>query len=282
MYQLKVKNNNGDILQLTNNSNYEIIDIDGLNPPKVTINASVNTTTDGSKVNSVRVESRNIVIYIAIRGNAEKNRLVLYDYFPNKKEVTLYYANSSRNVYIKGIVENIDCKLFTNQQIAQISIICADPYFKNINNLTTTFSDVMPMFEFPFSIEETGKEFSVIVHNIRKNIFNQGNFETGINIKLFATGTVVKPIIYDVLQKTYIKLNFTMQPSDTIIIDTTPRNKSIELVRSGITSNILGNMSMDSTFFTLKAGDNVFSYDCESGSDNLQITFTTPILYSGV
>ena len=41
-------------------------------------------------------------------------------------------------------------------------------------------------------------------------------------------------------------------------------------------------MAQDSTWFKLEAGDNVFTYDADSGNSNLQITFTTAILYSGV
>ena len=41
-------------------------------------------------------------------------------------------------------------------------------------------------------------------------------------------------------------------------------------------------MLPDSKWFTLEAGDNIFTYDAESGNSGLQLTFSTPILYSGV
>ena len=44
----------------------------------------------------------------------------------------------------------------------------------------------------------------------------------------------------------------------------------------------MGYMTQDSTWFKIEAGDNVFTYDADSGNSNLQITFTTSILYSGV
>lgn len=282
MFTLKVENDRGDILNLTGNSNYIVYKIEGLNPPQANINASENTTTDGSSINSVRVESRNIVIYTTIEGDIEANRIQLYKYFPVKKTVTLYFTNGSRNVRISGVVELIECDLFTEKQIAQISIICPKPYFRAVEELVTNFSDVLSTFTFPFSIPKSGVEISSITTNVRKSIINTGDIETGAVITLFATGTVVNPVIYDVLKRTQLKLNYTMQISDTIVINTNVHEKSITLVRNGVATNILGHMALNSDWLTLEAGDNVFTYDCDSGNNNLQITFTTAVLYSGV
>lgn len=282
MYSLKVENDRGNTLELTNNPNYTVYKIEGLNPPQATINSSVNTTTDGSSINSVRLENRNIVIYVAIEGSVEANRINLYKYFPVKKTVKLYFNNDSRSVYIEGTVELIECNLFTSKQVAQISLICPKPYFKDVSNLITMFSDVSKMFEFPFSIAKTGVEISAISTNQRRSIVNVGDVETGVIIKLFAIGTVVNPVIYDVLKRTYLKFNFTMSASDTLLINTNVGEKSIELIRDGVSYNAMGYMVQDSSWFTLEAGDNVFTYDADSGNSNLQLTFTTAILYSGV
>ena len=282
MYSLKVENHIGEALELTGNPDYTVYKIDGLNPPQATINTSVNTTTDGSSINSVRLENRNIVIYMTIEGDVEANRINLYKYFPVKKMVRLYFSNSSRDVYIDGTVELIECDLFTNKQVAQISIICPKVYFKAVDELITVFSDISALFEFPFSISKTGIEFSAVTANIRKSIVNTGDVDTGIIINLFARGTVVNPVIYDVSKRTHIRLNFTMQAGDTIVINTNVREKAIELIRHGVNSNAMGYMVQSSTWFVLEAGDNIFAYDAESGTNNLQLTFTTAVLYSGV
>ena len=282
MYSLKVENDRGNTLELTNNPKYTVFKIEGLTPPKAIINSSVNTTTDGSSINSVRLENRNIVIYTTIEGDVEENRSNLYKYFPVKKQVKLYFDNGTRRIYIGGTVELIECDLFTNKQVAQISIICPRPYFKAVHDLVTIFSDVSPLFNFPFAISKTGVEFSAITVNQRKSIVNTGEASTGVIIKLFATGTVVNPVIYDVLKRTNIKLNFTMLPSDTIVINTNVGEKSIELIRDGLTYNALGYMAQNSTWFIIESGDNVFTYDADGGNSNLQLTFTTSVLYSGV
>ena len=282
MYSLKVENDKGNTLELTNNPKYTVFKIEGLNPPQATINSSVNTTTDGSSINSVRLENRNIVIYATIEGDVEANRINLYKHFPVKKQVKLYFNNGTRKVYIEGVVELIECDLFSNKQVAQVSIICPKPYFKDVNDLITMFSDVSKLFSFPFSISNAGMELSAISLNQRRSIINTGDAETGVIIKLFATGTVENPVIYDVLKRTHLRINFTMLPSDTIVINTNVGEKSIELIRDGVSQNALGYMEQDSTWFVIEAGDNVFTYDADSGNSNLQITFSTSVLYSGV
>ena len=282
MFKLVAENSRGESLVLTNNPNYIVYKIDGLTPPQATINSSVNTTTDGSTINSSRLENRNIVIYMTIEGDIEANRINLYKYFPVKKDVTLYFTNGTRDVNICGRVELIECDLFAQKQTAQISIICAKPYFKAVNDLVHSFGSISNLFEFPFSIPAEGIEFSSITSAVRKSIINSGDVDTGIIIKLFATGTVVNPTIYNVFKKTSLKLNLTMLPSDTVVINTNVGEKAIELIRDGVTTNALGYMARNSTWFILESGDNVFTYECDSGTADLQITFTTSLLYSGV
>lgn len=282
MYSLNVTNNRGEALSLTTNDNYTVYRIEGLTPPQATINSSVNATTDGSNVNSVRVNNRNLVLYMTINGDVEANRINLYKYFPIKKTVKLYFKNGSREVYIEGVVELIECDIFSQRQMAQVSIICPKPYFKGVENFVSYFSDISNLFEFPFAIAESGVEISAITNNIRKSIINSGDIETGAVIELFALGTVVNPIIYDVLKQTHFKLNMTLQASDTVVINTNVGEKSVTLIRNGISTNAMGYMAQDNDWFVLESGDNIFTYDCDSGNTNLQITFTTSILYGGV
>lgn len=281
-YILKAENHRGEVLNLSTNPNYIVYKIEGLQPPSVNVNVSANATSDGSTFNSARANSRNIVIYVALKGIVEDSRINLYKYFPLKKKIKLYYKNDTRDVYIEGYVELIECDLFSASQVAQISIICPQPYFKGVDELVSYFSDVSSLFSFPFSIPSSGIELSAITTNIRKSIINTGDIESGIIIRLYAIGAVVNPVIYDVFNRTYIKLNYTMTVNDEIIINTYKGEKSITLIRNGISTNIMGHMAADSTWLTLQSGDNVFSYDADSGNSNLQLTFTTSVLYGGV
>lgn len=281
-YELKVKNDRGEVLNLSTSPIYTVYKVTGLQPPAVAINSSVNATTDGSTVNSVRADARNIVIYMTLEGEVEKSRLNLYRYFPLKKRITLYFKNGSRDVYIEGYVEVIECDLFAKKQIAQVSVLCPQPYFKGVDELISYFNEVHPLFAFPFSIAAEGVEISRITANVRKSIINTGDVESGLIIDLYAVGEVVNPVVYDTFKRTSIKLRFTMQKGDRILINTNAGAKSIILTRGGVNTNIMGYMTPDSTWLTLEAGDNVFTYDCDNDSSNLQLTFTASVLYGGV
>lgn len=282
MYELNVKNDKGEVLNLSSNKNYTVYKVTGLQPPAIAISSSNNATSDGMTVNNVRAGQRNIVVYMTVNGDVESNRINLYKYFPLKKLVTLYFKNGSRDVFIEGYVELIECDLFTNKQVAQISIICPQPYFKAVDEFVSYFSDVSSLFQFPFSISESGMEVSTITTNVRKSIVNSGDVESGLIIELYAIGSVVNPVIYNVFERTHIKLMFTMEANDRIVINTNIGKKSIKLIRGGVEYNILGHLYPDSNWLTLSAGDNVFTYDADNGKSNLQITFTTSLLYGGV
>jgi hypothetical protein len=282
MIEVKIKNTTGEILNLSSSSEYTLYDVTGVTPLQMNINSSVNATSDGSTVNSIRANNRNIVLYVAIHGDVEANRLNLYKYFPLKQQISIYCKTANRDVYIEGYTELIDVKLFTNQQIAQISIICPQPYFKGVNDFVTYFSQIDSLFSFPFSIDKSGMELSIIGEEIRKNIVNAGEVETGLIIEIFATSEVVNPVIYDVFKRTHIKLNLTMHANDTIVINTNSGQKGITLLRAGIESNIMGYLVPTSTWLKVYSGDNVFTYDAESGESNMQLKFKTLALYGGV
>ena len=282
MIEIKVKNDNGEVLNLSTSPNYTLYNITGINPPQANINTSVNATSDGDTINSIRTNKRNIVLYVAIHGNVEANRLNLYKYFPTKKNINIYCKTTNRDVYIEGTTELIDVKLFSEQQVAQISIICPQPYFNDVNELITSFSQIEALFTFPFSIDNNGIELSIIGNDIRKNIINAGEVDTGMSMELFAIGEVKNPVIYDVLNRTHIKLEFTMQANDIIYINTNSGQKSVTLLRDGVESNIISYLSYSSKWLTLNAGDNVFTYDAENGVSNIKLTFRTVALYGGV
>lgn len=282
MYELKVTNNRGEVLNLSSDPNYNVVKIEGLNPPQATVNSATNSTQDGSSVNSVRVESRNIVLYVYLNGDLDTTRLKLYKYFPIKRTVTLNYKTDTREVLIDGIVQLIECDLFTQRQIAQISLICPQPFFRDVEDLISTFGDVSPLFEFPFDMEESGEPISELTPNQRKSIVNAGEIATGVIIKLSAKGNVVNPTLYNVLAGTQMSFNITLQTSDELIINTNVGSKSVTLLRGGVESNALGYMSPDSDWFILENGDNLFTYEADSGTSNLEITFRSAVLYGGV
>lgn len=153
MYTLIVENAYNEQLELTHNDAYVITSIDGLDPPDATINTTKNANSDGSVFNSSYLNDRQIIITMAINSPAELNRIALYQYFKTKMPLTLHYQNASRNVYINGYVQQMNIGFFDKKQIAQIIIVCPNPYFMDMATQSEVLSDVIDAFEFPFEIE---------------------------------------------------------------------------------------------------------------------------------
>lgn len=258
-------------MELTHNDAYVIESIEGLDPPEAVINTTRNANADGSVYNSAYVNNRQIIITLAINGPAEANRINLYKYFKNKYPVRLYYQNNTRDVYIDGYCKNIQIEFFNKKQIAQITILCPEPFFNGSSNTVIDFSSVTSGFEFPFSIEDPPGEiaFSTINLEEEKDLVNTGDVETGFSIYLKARGPLTNPTIYNSETNEYIKLNISMSEGDVIFINTKTKQKTIQLTSNGVTTNIIGNLVNGSTWFTLTPGDNLFIITAEGTPENL-------------
>ena len=278
----KVKTAKNNVLDFTNSNKYCLYDIDGLNPVTATINTTEFATSDGAMFNSSRIGTRNIVLYIKIFPDIEKNRLNLYSFFKIKSDVTLYFRHDSLNVYITGKVESFELDHFSNSQVAQISILCADPYFRSTESQLIEFSNVISLFEFPFSIAEDGIEFSRI-EKVKTKIINAGEMETGVTIQLYAsTDQILNPVIYNLTNNTYFGLNFDMNQGDLITITTHFNNKKVTLLRDGVETNILYAVQDGSTWLQLEPGENELSYSCDEGENNLTVSVEYTELFEGV
>lgn len=282
MFTLAVENHKAEKLQLTQNVNYNVLSIRGLNPPKANVNTSVNANFDGSTHKSSRLNERNIVIELTIEGDIETNRIALYKYFKNKHKCKLYYSNGTRYVYIDGYVESFEVDLFEQKQKAQISIICPKPYFINVNTSLIDFSAIESLFEFPFSIPKEGIEFSRLLVNQTKVITNNGDVATGMIIELKANGLVLNPKIYNVETGESIILDVEMNSGDIIRINTNAGEKTIMMTVDGTERNIINERRFGSKWLQLESGDNIFLYTSDEFPENFTCTFVHSDKFEGV
>lgn len=183
MYTFTVENKYGQQLELTHNPNYDITEIDGLDPPEAIINTTRNANADGSVFNSSYVTDRQIIITLAINSPAEANRINLYKYFKSKFPVTLYYQNATRNVYINGYVKNIEIAFFDKKQIAQITVFCPQPLFNGVDESLQEFSSIESLFEFPF-------EVAIGTNLIPYPYYNPSKTANGITWTINSDGTI--------------------------------------------------------------------------------------------
>lgn len=286
MFEVKIENSKGNVLALTQNeSDFQVYNIQGLNPPNAQINVSKIAGIDGARFNSSSLDPRNIVIYIKLNGNIENNRIYLYSFFSTNEKCKFYYKNGSRDVYIEGFVETNECDLFTNNEIMQVSILCPNPYFKAMTEIVDDISKAVPVFEFPFSIND-GEPVVMSEFDITKitNVYNDSENETGVTIEIDVLGNINLIQINNISTGEVFKVRYNFIESDKVVINTNKGEKSVILIRNGLKYNIFTGMQKGSTFFQLKIGDNPFSYLIDDGvNDNLiHILFRHYTLYRGV
>ena len=286
MYTAKIQNVNGDVYVLTGNEPvYQVIDIQGLNPPKAQINTTTIVGLDGATFNSSKLETRNLVLTIKINGDVEANRQNLYRYFRTKEWCKFFYSNASVDVYIEGYVESVECGLFTNDERAQISIICPYPYFKSVEQIIDDISNTLAAFVFPFSINEDEPiVFSTYESSRVTNVYNATASETGVEIEIDIKAAVTTIEIKNTITGDDLTLSYSFQANDRVLINTNKGQKSVKLVRSGMTSNLFSAVQRGSVFFQLSAGVNLFGYLVDNGANNedVYIIFRHYNTYRGV
>lgn len=285
MYCLTVQNKIGDLLTLTQNESvYQIQKIEGLSPPNAQVNLTPIVGLDGAVFNSSKLETREIVLYIKINGNAEKNRVNLYTFFPVKDSVVLYFKNGERDVFIEGVVQSFECDLFAQGQIAQISVLCPYPYFKSVQEIVDDVSNVHSLFTFPFTIDEEGIPISEYIENRETWILNESQTETGLVIKANFSGSVHKLDIRNTLTGEDFTISYNFIDGDVLTINTNKGQKSVTLLRSGTFYNLFSAVQVGSVFLQLHAGANPIAFAADEGAsdDNVQILFYRRTEYRGV
>lgn len=277
-------------------SGLAILSIEGLGPPKANINTTELATTDGSFFNSAKVTPRNIVLTIKPMAlpMVEVNRLLLYKYFPIKKEIKLEFETDSRMVETIGYVEANEPDIFNKDETVQISVLCPNPYFYAIGGANTVFSGIHPMFEFPFSNESlTGNsiEFGKIMLDSRADLKYTGDADTGIIITIHALGPAENITIWNVYSHEKMVVNTNkialltgqnIDLGDDIIISTVRGNRYAKLLRKGVYTNVISALAQNSDWFQISLGDNVFTFEAENGANYLLINFEFKIAYGGI
>lgn len=220
MYTLIAQNKYGQRLELTENEAYTITSIEGLDPPDATINTSKNANADGSVYNSSYVNDRQIIITMAINYPAEENRIALYTYFKTKMPITLYYENDTRDVYINGYVQNFSVDYFGKKQIAQITIECPKPYFKDVEDEAQTLSQIESLFEFPFSIAGDLSGINLLENKMTSQTIGGVTFSVSGDGIITANGTAT-----DYTWSAYVNQSFTL-PSGSYVLSGCPSGGS--------------------------------------------------------
>lgn len=314
IYSVVAINHLGDVLAMElsrpEESGFAIQSITGISAGSANVNMTDYASTDGGVYNSSRLGIRNIVIkfrFIDKYSSIEELRHLSYEMFALKKSISLLFITDTRSVIIDGVVEKNEPEIFSSTEGSDISILCADPYFYSYgaDSMETTFSEVIPMFEFVYdatagdgyysneSLTEPLTEFSLISDTASTSIYYDGDAEVGVAVSFHLTGEVGDITFYNSTTNEYFTIDvskveeivgngFTLGNGDDIILRSTTGNKSVTLIHAGISTNILPAMTPGSDWIQLVKGWNTIGYYDALDSKNLVCTVNNQVKYSGV
>ena len=306
MFSLKLENDSGNIVDINDGAKYIVIPpVSGLNPPSAALFTSKSPNRKGSKYNGSTLDERNIVITIKILGDIEANRNALYAWVDTEQYCKVYYKNGVKNVFCEGYVQDCPIDLFTDNEVISLAIVCPDPYWRDLQEISADISSVIKQFTFPFAIEHNetvfysspnsdgteatatmnkGIPFSTLQKSNTTSILNTGA-ETGLKITIKSKAEISNLALFDTNDTTKIfRINTAINAGEVVVIDTDASPKTCKLYKTdGTTENILRHVGANPTWFILKRGLNTFGFSLDSGSaSDVEISIGYTNKYLGV
>ena len=283
MFSLKLENESGNIVDINDGVDFVVLSVSGLNPPSASIFTTKSPNRKGSKYNGSTLNERNIIIRIKILGDVEVNRNALYAWTDTEQYVKVHYRNGLRNVYCEGHIEDHDNDFFTDNEVVSLAILCENPYWKDLQEISTEITAVLSQFTFAFAIDSQGIPFSTVRENNVTSIFNAGA-ETGVRFAVKFSGTVQNLTLYDALNSSrHMTINTTFEAGWLVEIDTTASPKTIKAYKpDGTTVNLMRYLAANPTWLTLKKGNNAFAFVADIGAENLEVSVSFTNSYLGV
>lgn len=283
MFELRLENDSGNIVNINDNINYIVTHISGLNPPSASLFMAKSPNRKGGKHNGSTLNERQVVITIKILGDIEANRNALYPWIDTEQYSKIHYRNGLKNVYCEGFVEDCPVDVFTENEVVSLAIVCGDPYWHDLNEIVTDIAGVIKQFTFPFAIDAAGIPFSTLKETATANIFN-GGAETGVKITIHCYGDIENLTIYNVADTSQkFTLKTKLLKDWTIVIDTDGSPKTCKAYRpDGTVVNFMKYVDSNPTWFVLRKGNNQFGYTADNGKDNAEISIGFTNKYLGV
>ena len=233
---------------------------------------------------SVNKRTINLVIAFKDGINLLKNKQQIYNIFPLGDYGTLYYYESDIERKINYYVENINLVRRANYVYATVNLLCPNPYFMDSEETIAVLHNWDKLFKFPLEIpENTGIEFGTKNDSTSIEIENNSHIDYGLTITFIANGEVVNPGLKNNYTNETLKLNYTMETGDQIIVTTYNNEKSITLIDSnGDEENITNKLVFGTKFLQAVNGVNKFVSNADSGLDNLDVNISYYNYYEAV
>ena len=259
---------------------------DGLYEMAASVNLSSNTMNDGATYHSSVLKKRNIVLTLVDISNRFEHRAFLNDLFVPKSLGILTFNEGEEHRKIEYYVESVKASGLNAYQTYQISLICPDPYFYDLDESMVTMSSFLPSFSFPHYFTSTAEELGYRQKEKIQTIANDlGIGGTGMQIEISCNGNITNPFVTHVESGRSITVGTSSKPldlvaGDQVIITTYDNDKQVYLVHEGVRTKINQYLSEESYFIQLEKGTNSIGYGASEGVDNMIVKITYKIRYA--
>lgn len=270
MKKIICENAQGKRITISYSFPFFLLSIDGIFDIKHTITTAKEYSQDGESVTGSTADKRNIVITVQVKGDFAKNRNQLYDFFQPKETGILYYYEGDIQRKIEYEVESITNPETGVVRNSAISLLCADPLFKDITETRVPLSMWRGEIKFSLAIHSP---FAVTkkVNTLMQDIYNSSNTVLGLRIRFTAAGEVKNPSLIDVNQHKALQINITMHSGDILEVTTGKNSKRVYFTHAGVKTNVINQIAYPPQWPQLFKGDNLFRYNAEEGIDNLSV-----------
>lgn len=232
------------------------------------------------------VNSRNISLTIAFKDDnlAQTRKQQLFNIFPLKDYGTLYYYEGDLARKINYYVEDFDLTRKNNVLYASISLICPSPYFLDETETVATIQNWDKLLTFPLEIPEgTGIEFGAQNDNTAIEIDNSSHIDYGLTITFSANGTVTNPGLKNTWSNEEMKLNYTLNINEKIVVSTYNNQKTITYIDSNNNeTDITNSLVFGTKFLQAGYGANKFEPTADDGLESLDVSIAYSNYYEAV
>lgn len=261
--------------------------IDGIYDSKNNVYVAENSMIDGAVYQGSVAEHRNIVLHLKDLKDFPENRNALNRLFKEKSKGTLIFWEADADPRkIEYYVESLESTENHDVRLHDISLICPDPFFYDLDASSEEMASWVSAFTFPFASPSTGFIFGYKDNSRIQTIQNDfAEDNIGITIIMSCLGAVANPSITHIETNSSIHIGhenkpFNMVAGDIVTITTATGNKHVTLTHEGATSEINHYLTENSVFIQLMRGSNSFGFDADSGVNNLTITLEYTYKYA--
>lgn len=232
------------------------------------------------------VNQRSINLVIAFKDGADliTRKQQLYNIFPLKDHGTLYYYEGDIERKINYYVENVNLVRKANYVYATINLLCPSPYFMDSKETIATLNNWDKLLTFPLEIPDgTGIEFGSKNNATSIEIENNSHIPYGLTITFMANGEVENPTLTNTKTGEIMKLNYTMELGEKIVVTTYNNDKTITHIDSNDNeTNITNALVFGTKFLQAPNGVNKYVASADTGSSNLDCSISYYNYYEAV